>query len=233
MLISEASGVTADGEIIDPIDIEKRSDFSDFMDQRKTNDSLDLVVYHDNKELIFEGVVLTDQYNYSEREEDRGKGFLGIGGPGAGEFVESLAHPVTSAGWNTAQRRYNLAQYFFFLPMDLQSKILPFHSPLIGAYEVTGPLAVMPTALFWILANVFYYLFWLNMLLGIFNTLPAIPLDGGYVFKDGMDKALEKFKPKMNEKRREEVINKLSLSFALFILLLLIMLIIGPYMLAI
>ena len=117
-----------------------------------------MTIYDNHKTFWIDNITLVNKYNYTKRDEDRGAGFLGVGVRGAGEFVESLSYPVQSGGNNVTQRRINLAQYFF-LPMDFKSKILPFHSPLIDAYEVTGPLSVLPTSLFWILANVFFYLF--------------------------------------------------------------------------
>ena len=68
------------------------------------------------------------------------------------------------------------------------------------------------------------------MLLGIFNAIPAVPLDGGYVFKDGISVILERLRPSMTEERRSAVINNLTISLAFFILLLFMMIIIGPYM---
>ena len=66
--------------------------------------------------------------------------------------------------------------------------------------------------------------------MGIFNALPAVPLDGGYVFKDGMSVVLERLRPSMPEEKRTAVINSITISLAFFILLLFIMIIIGPYM---
>ena len=114
--------------------------------------------------------------------------------------------------------------------MDLESKILPFHSPIIDAYKVTGPLSILPTGLFWMLANIFYYLFWINILLGIFNAIPAIPLDGGYVFKDGMNAVVSRIVPKMDAAKREKFINSLSVSLAFLILILILMTIIVPWL---
>lgn len=233
MVITAVSGVSANGSNIDPIKVKNREDFSDFMDERMVNDTLNITIFYKEKKYEITNITLTDQFNYSDLEEDRGKGFLGVGVNGAGEFAESLAYPIRSAGSDTNKRRFNIIQYFFILPTDLQSQIIPFHSPLIDAYEVEGPLNVLPTSLFWILANIFYYLFWINFLLGIFNTLPAIPLDGGFVFKDGMHTLLKKVKPRMDEKKRESIINQMSISFAFLILILLLMLIIGPYLRAI
>ena len=37
---------------------------------------------------------------------------------------------------------------------------------------------------FWILANILYWLAWMNLLLGMSNALPLFPLDGGLLFRD-------------------------------------------------
>ena len=229
MLLTEVEGVCLNGTPIEPIKLKNHEDFSNFMTARKINDTINLTGYYNNKRIQIFNVTLVDKYNYSDREEDKGVGFLGINTRGAQEFVDSLAYPVRSAGDDEFRRRYNLAQYFF-LPMDFDSKILPFHSPIIDAYEVTGPLSVLPTSMFWVLANAFFYLFWINLLLGIFNAIPAVPLDGGYVFKDGISVILERLRPSMTEERRSAVINNLTISLAFFILLLFMMIIIGPYM---
>jgi membrane-associated protease RseP (regulator of RpoE activity) len=76
----------------------------------------------------------------------------------------------------------------------------------------------------------FFYLFWINILLGIFNAIPAVPLDGGYIFKDGMSAILERIKPRMTEEKRQAWINNMTLSLALFVLVLFIMILfLGPY----
>jgi membrane-associated protease RseP (regulator of RpoE activity) len=231
MVIIEVQGSTVNGSIIEKTNIESRSDFMEFMDARKVNETINITVFYEGKTKSINNISLADEYDITERDEDRGSGFLGVGGFGANEFKESLAHPVLSAGDNAARRRANVIQYVFTLPVprNMEFKILPFHSPIIDAYEVTGPLAVLPTSLFWVLANIFYYLFWINILLGIFNALPAVPLDGGYVFKDVMHGILRRVKPSMDQKRREVFINKVTVSLAFFILLLLLFLLFGSY----
>ena len=157
MIITAVEGVAANGTKIEQMEIETHEGFSNFMDQRKTNDKLNLTVIYKHEMIRLNNITLIDRYNYSGLEEDRGMGFIGINTNGADDFVESLAHPVSSAGDNTQLRRYNLMRYFF-LPVDYKSGILPFHSPLTDSYEVTGPMSVLPNSLFWVLANTFYFL---------------------------------------------------------------------------
>lgn len=58
---------------------------------------------------------------------------------------------------------------------------------------------------FWILSQAFYWMFWLNLLLGITNALPAVPFDGGFVFMGWLDALLERAGRKDKEKREEKV----------------------------
>ena len=230
MILTEVEYIDQNGTMVEHVDIKTKTDFVKFMDVRSSNDMINITAYFEHRTIQFNNITLADQYNYTNRAEDRGKGFLGIGSRGVGEFKESLAHPVMSAGDDVDERRLNIMQYFF-LPMDLKSNLLPFHSPVTEAYEVTGPLAGLPNSVFWVLSNTFYYLFWINILLGIFNAIPAIPLDGGYVFKDGMNAVLSRLLPKMDSKKREMYINSLSVSLAFLILILIMMTFIGPYIL--
>lgn len=231
MVITEIEGMDVNGTSLENVKIEKQEDFSNFLKSRQPNDVINLTVYENHKKMQFHNITLADKYNNTERTKDRGVGFLGVNTRGVEEFKNSLAYPVSSAGDNTAQRRYNLIQYFMLLPVD--SKILPFHSPITEVYEVTGPLSVLPTTLFWILANMFFYLFWLNILLGIFNMIPAIPLDGGYVFKDGMSAVLARLRPAMKKDKLMATVNLLSFSLSFLIFILFMMIIMGPYLFAI
>lgn len=55
---------------------------------------------------------------------------------------------------------------------------------------------------FWTIAHVLYWMFWLNILLGITNALPAVPFDGGYVFAGWVDALLERTGKKDQEERK-------------------------------
>lgn len=67
---------------------------------------------------------------------------------------------------------------------------LPFlhYSPIQGAsvsyFHATGPLGGLGVGNVLILVNVLYWLTWMNLLLGLSNALPLIPLDGNLLFRD-------------------------------------------------
>ncbi len=104
----------------------------------------------------------------------------------------------------------------------------PIQDPAVRFYQVNGPLAAMPASLFWILANTAYWLFWLNVMLGATNALPAVPLDGGYLFKDGIEGLVSRLKKGIPAEQRDRIVRGVSYSFALLILGLVLWQVIGP-----
>ncbi len=104
----------------------------------------------------------------------------------------------------------------------------PLDAPLTDFYVVSGPLAALPPDAFWILANVMYWLFWINLMLGLTNALPAVPLDGGYIFRDGMDSILARVKRGLTAAEREKYVRGVSYALALLILSLVLWQLIGP-----
>jgi membrane-associated protease RseP (regulator of RpoE activity) len=104
----------------------------------------------------------------------------------------------------------------------------PIQDPEIQFYRVSGPFAALPPALFWILTNSFYWLFWLNAMLGATNALPAVPLDGGYIFKDGMNALVTRLRRGIKAEDRDRIVKQVSYLFALLILALVLWQLIGP-----
>jgi len=97
---------------------------------------------------------------------------------------------------------------------------------------VNGPLAALPAGAFWMLANLFYWLFWLNFMVGATNALPARPLDGGHIFRDGILKMLSKVRPGLSAKEADRTADRISWGIALVVLFLIIWLVAGSYVAA-
>ena len=104
----------------------------------------------------------------------------------------------------------------------------PVQSPEIQFYQIGGPMAAIPQPLFWLLANTMYWLFWLNAMLGATNALPAVPLDGGYIFRDGVTALVTRFRAGLQPEQRDRVVRQVSYLVALFILALILWQMIGP-----
>jgi len=77
---------------------------------------------------------------------------------------------------------------------------------------------------FWTLISVFYWIFWLNIMLGVSNAIPAFPFDGGFIFQGGFSSLLERLGMK-EEKKREDLVAKVTSSLSLIMIFLLILVI--------
>lgn len=116
----------------------------------------------------------------------------------------------------------------------------PVQGPMADLYNTTGALAVLPTDVYWIILNCFYWVFWLNLMLGLTNALPAVPLDGGYVFRDLLKGMFERLNSGREELARvggkrifteadmDRYIGFISLTISLIVLFLIVWQLIGP-----
>ena len=168
-------------------------------------------------------VLLGDKYvEYAKRttiyvnnESYKGKGYLG---------VQSLLRD------SVFQEHLAILKNPFF---DFPRGLLTFYSlPLLGyfagynpivapftdSYVITGSLGVLPTPLFWLIINAIYWIFWLNLAVSLFNVLPMVPLDGGFLFNDGVRAAIIRLKKGIKEETKEKIVKNVSLAISLVIL---------------
>lgn len=106
--------------------------------------------------------------------------------------------------------------------------LAPLRSPVTDLYQPAGAFDWMPDSAFWMLTNAIYWIFWLNLMLGLTNVLPAVPLDGGYLFRDGMDYVLTKVNRNSTKEEREKLVGSLTLALALLVLFLILWQLVGP-----
>ena len=72
----------------------------------------------------------------------------------------------------------------------------------------------------WIIILLLYWIFWLNIVLGVTNALPAVPFDGGFLFAGGVDFIAEKFI--REEEKRERIVDTICTAMTYFMILALI-----------
>jgi len=56
----------------------------------------------------------------------------------------------------------------------------------------------------------------------LFNVLPMIPLDGGFLFNDALHSLVKRVKKGISEQQREKIVKNISLTLSLSVLLLII-----------
>lgn len=80
---------------------------------------------------------------------------------------------------------------FLTIPFDPTAagqalRVLAFETPETRFYEEPFPG-------FWGLVHVLFWCAWININVGIFNAIPMVPLDGGYILKEGVERLFERW----------------------------------------
>jgi membrane-associated protease RseP (regulator of RpoE activity) len=157
-------------------------------------------------------------------------GYLGINTAYLGASVNSpevvirrLAHPMY--GVESAGDAISSTLYYLALPF---AGLAPIQSPITDLFAPAGVLSGVPADAFWVISNCLYWIFWINIMVGMTNVLPAVPLDGGYLFRDWLDSLVLKVKKNATEKEREKYVATVTYALALTVLFLIVWQLIGP-----
>ncbi len=185
-------------------------------------------------------LTLSDKYDFYEEfypsdNEDSfiGQGYLGAGFLNMGLDVEDADYyaAILADPFDGDRNLDDFSRSWLRLIALPFLDLAPLRSPVTDLYEPSGAFAWMPAGAFWILTNSLYWIFWLNLMLGLTNVLPAVPLDGGYLFRDSADYLLSKIRKGLSTEQREKAVGTLTLMFALSVLFLILWQLIGPALL--
>jgi membrane-associated protease RseP (regulator of RpoE activity) len=184
-----------DGQAVTNVD-----DFYDIMAIYSANDTIAITVMHQNGQVETLNATLSDKYDYyvdlgwskSNLEGlgiEKGDPFLGVEGLSGGTAgIDRLAGPL-SPRWdgNVLQKSVMVPFHtlsMMIVPFELQGVAMhPFEESLLEADE--NPFAqTLGTNGLLFLVNLFFWLLWVNILLGFTNLIPMVPFDGGHMFKD-------------------------------------------------
>ena len=95
---------------------------------------------------------------------------------------------------------YMLSLPFAGIPGFTQKGFPGFSGWLTAVFEPSGWAEPLGAKFFWI-ANLLLWIGWINLYAGLFNCLPAVPLDGGHIFRDLVQSGFERIvKPQEAEK---------------------------------
>lgn len=100
--------------------------------------------------------------------------------------------------------------------------------PFLSVYLPDFHEAPFSPAVFWPLANLLFWIFWINLMVGLTNILPMLPLDGGHVFRDAAAGVLQRLRPAMDPDRRDKIVGRTAGIVSILILAAFILQIIGP-----
>lgn len=190
--------------------VESVTDVSDILKTTAPGDALSVTTLKDS---IFSDHTLI-LGEWPEGENDKPIGFMGI---------QYYSMESGKNVFNTLIKSPLGPIFLLVLPINtvlagdsLNLGILAFDVPYMNMWDV-------PFSGFWGVIQILFWIFWFNLLVGTFNALPFIPLDGGYIMQEGVGRLFEKLG------RSDLTSFVVSLVSALMISVILLLLII-PYM---
>ncbi|WP_254546034.1 site-2 protease family protein [Halomarina pelagica] len=137
----------------------------------------------------------------------QGTGGIGVDDTGIQPYPAARYLAVLSQdGWSVGSFFQRVA-FALFLPFvgavgaqGLTYNFAGFVAPITDFYVVQGPLAFLGGGVF-LLANVLFWVAWINLNLGFFNCIPTFPLDGGHILRTSTESVVSRL-PLPNGGRR-------------------------------
>ncbi|HVP94163.1 MAG TPA: site-2 protease family protein [Methanoregulaceae archaeon] len=174
---AELAGVPQDSLIIavNGIHVSTRDDVSNLLNATRPGDTIILSVEKDQAVKDY-SLVLTP---WPEELGNHSSGFMGIVYYDGTQVIGAVRNMVSPIGFLR----------LISVPFDMTGsgqylRILAFETPDISYYAVPYP------AVFWGLVHLLFWCGWININVGIFNAIPMVPLDGGYIVKEGVERLL-------------------------------------------
>ncbi len=161
------------------------------------------------------GSIATTHVQLTTDPSNRSRGFLGVEvyGLTPAQLRQTLVNPLSSSSGPLGG-----TVYWLILPL---ATIEPIGSPVSSFYHLVGPLSGASTEGFWVGANLLYWLAWMNLLLGLSNALPLVPLDGGLLFRDFAASVAARFRKGWSEARLDVFATRASAVASVLVLVLL------------
>jgi membrane-associated protease RseP (regulator of RpoE activity) len=161
---------------VNGVPVNSRADVSTILNTTKPGNTLTLTV---EKDKIVKDYPLT-LTAWPGDTPDRTSGFMGV------EYYDGAAVMSVIGGMLSPIGFFQ----FLIVPFANDSgvqflRILAFETPDTIYYQV-------PFEGFWGVVHLLFWCAWININVGIFNAIPMIPLDGGYIFKEGVDRLLDR-----------------------------------------
>jgi membrane-associated protease RseP (regulator of RpoE activity) len=175
---------------IDGVEIENLEAFRNYMNITKPD------------QVITVKVADGHTYKVELTSKDDGKGFMGIAISGdaiyAGGAIFQQA-PTRSflAALKSIPNQgmqgfaYLLSLPFTGIPGFTERGFPGFSGWIIAVFHPVDWAAALGEKYFWI-ANLLLWIGWINLYAGLFNCLPAVPLDGGHIFRDLVQSGFER-----------------------------------------
>ncbi|RXE57458.1 peptidase M50 [Methanoculleus taiwanensis] len=159
---------------VNGIDVANREDISRVLAGTQPGDQVTLTAAEDGTEQQYT-LTLAE---WPEEFGENPTGFMGIyyyDAPAVMQTIEGLASPlgflqILTVPFDTSYGGQML-------------RILAFDTPDQAYYQTPFPA-------FWEVVQLLFWVGWININVGIFNAIPMVPLDGGYIMREGVERVL-------------------------------------------
>jgi membrane-associated protease RseP (regulator of RpoE activity) len=189
------------------------SDFLSVIQNTSVNQSVQ-ITYMSFDKSFNKTVTLASQTEFTGNTSHLNMSYLGVGfNQYVHGYIEALKHPFTFSFPDGLILLYSLPFFSYLVGYN------PIVAPFTQGYMIQGPLSILPVGIFWTAVNILYWIFWLNLIVALFNVLPMIPLDGGFLFTDGIRSVIQRINHKMSEEKQEILVKNITLFTSLLILL--------------
>ena len=111
---------------------------------------------------------------------------------------------------------------------DLAYNFAGFVGEIGNFYTVTGPLGFLGSGVVFLLANVLFWTGWINFNLGVFNCVPAFPLDGGHILRTSTEAVVSR----LPVSDRQSLASTITMGITVTMLIALLATILGPALLS-
>ncbi len=108
------------------------------------------------------------------------------------------------------------------------ASIEPVAAPTSSFFHLVGPFDHTSPSTFWVGANLLYWLAWMNLLLGLSNAMPLVPLDGGLLVRDFAMSVAARFRRAWSSQRLEAFGSRATVVASILVLVLLACLFVVP-----
>lgn len=152
------------------------AEVSALLNTTRPGDPLALTVLHNG---VREDYTLTLS-PWPEEMPGRESGFMGITYYDAPLILQAIGDSISPIGFLR----------FLTVPFDISGlgnplRILALETPAQQFY-------IVPFAGFFGIIHFLFWCGWINISVGIFNAIPMVPLDGGYILKEGVERIFER-----------------------------------------
>ncbi|MFZ0006012.1 MAG: site-2 protease family protein [Methanoregula sp.] len=178
---ADRAGIVPDSIVvsINGIPVTNQSDVAEILNATRPGDQVTLITKENG---VASAHILTLS-SWPENMSARESGFMGVtyyDASGIKQIFNSFASPLG---------------FFFMLAIPIwiildpigwgQFLILINDSSASAAWSVPFPG-------FWFVIQILFWCAWFNIMVGLCNALPIVPFDGGYIFKEGVDRILDR-----------------------------------------